>query len=54
MNYADFQHLLFEHKENGVLLITINRPEVMNATNARLHWELTKIWAVTSESRGHR
>ena len=46
MNYADFQHLLFEHKENGVLLITINRPEVMNATNARLHWELTKIWAV--------
>jgi len=26
------------------VLITINRPEVMNATNARLHWELTQVW----------
>jgi len=26
--------------------MTINRPDVMNATNARLHWELTKIWDV--------
>ncbi len=49
MNYADFQFLTFDHKPNGVLLITINRPEVMNATNARLHWELTKIWAVVHD-----
>ena len=49
MNYADFQFLTFEHRPNGVLLITINRPEVMNATNARLHWELTKIWGVVDE-----
>jgi enoyl-CoA hydratase len=27
-----------------VLLITLNRPEVLNATNARLHWELTQVW----------
>src|SRR5215831_13552161 len=44
MNYADYQHLLFERKGNGVVFITINRPEVMNATNARLHWELTQVW----------
>ena len=49
MNYADFQFLKFDHAPNGVLLITINRPEVMNATNARLHWELTKIWAVVND-----
>jgi len=49
MNYADFQFLKFDHKPNGVLLITINRPEVMNATNGRLHWELTKIWGVVNE-----
>ena len=49
MDYTDFQFLAFEHRANGVLLITINRPEVMNATNARLHWELTKIWAVVDE-----
>lgn len=49
MNYADFQFLQFDHKPNGILLITINRPEVMNATNARLHWELTKVWAVVND-----
>jgi enoyl-CoA hydratase len=49
MNYSDFQFLKFDHKPNGVLLITINRPEVMNATNARLHWELTKIWGVVND-----
>jgi hypothetical protein len=41
--YIDFQFLKFDPKPNGVLLMTINRPEVMNATNGRLHWELTKI-----------
>ncbi|WP_151638203.1 MULTISPECIES: enoyl-CoA hydratase/isomerase family protein [Noviherbaspirillum] len=49
MNYSDFQFLLFDHKPNGVLLITINRPDVFNATNARLHWELTKIWDVVND-----
>ena len=49
MNYADFQHMTFDHRPNGVLLITLNRPEVMNATNARLHWELTQIWGVVND-----
>src|SRR5262245_54523657 len=44
MNYSDYRHLLFDKKPNGVVQITINRPEVMNATNARLHWELTQVW----------
>lgn len=49
MDYPDFQFLRFEPKPDGVLLITINRPEVMNATNARLHWELTKVWGVVND-----
>src|SRR5262249_54057076 len=44
MDYRDYRHLLFERRDNGVVAITINRPEVMNATNARLHWELTQVW----------
>ena len=44
MDYADYQHLVFERRPHGVLLITINRPEVLNATNDRLHWELTQVW----------
>ncbi len=49
MNYSDFEFLFFEHRPNGVLVITINRSEKMNATNARLHWELTKIWGVVHD-----
>jgi enoyl-CoA hydratase len=44
MEYAEYQHLAFDLKPNGVLLVTINRPHVLNATNARLHWELTQVW----------
>src|SRR2546428_3067486 len=44
MDYADYRHLTFEPKPNGVLLVTINRPEVLNAANARLHWEFTQVW----------
>ena len=49
MNYSDYQHLLFDLKPNGVLLVTLNRPDVMNATNARLHWELTQIWKTVDD-----
>jgi enoyl-CoA hydratase/carnithine racemase len=51
MNYGDFQFLKFDHRPNGVVLMTLNRPEVLNATNARLHWELTKIWEVFNEDQ---
>src|SRR5262249_57859495 len=44
MNYSDYRHLTFEPRPNGVLLVTINRPEVLNAANARLHWEFGQIW----------
>ena len=47
--YGDRISKQFDHKPNGVLVITINRPEVMNATNGRLHWELTKIWGVVTD-----
>jgi enoyl-CoA hydratase len=43
-DYSQYQHLLFERKEHGVLFITINRPEVYNATDSRLHWELSRVW----------
>src|SRR5262245_35311419 len=48
MKYADFQFLKFDPKPNGVLLITLNRAEAMNATNGRMHWELTKVWDVVN------
>ena len=33
----------------GILLITINRPDVLNATNRRLHWELSRVWLDVAE-----
>jgi enoyl-CoA hydratase len=44
MSYTDYQHLRFEPYPHGVLLITINRPDRMNATDARLHTELVNVW----------
>jgi enoyl-CoA hydratase len=44
MNYSDYQHLLFERREPGVLWITMNRPEVLNAADRRLHTELVNVW----------
>ena len=48
MQYSDFRFLTIDRQPNGVALVTLNRPEVMNATNARLHWELTQIWDVVN------
>jgi enoyl-CoA hydratase len=44
MNQADYAHLMFERRDDGVVLITIDRPDRMNATNERLHTELTTVW----------
>jgi len=44
MDYTEYQHLLFQRFDPGILLITINRPDVLNATNRRLHWELSRVW----------
>ena len=43
-DYTRYQHLAFEKRDGGILWITINRPEVMNATNRRLHTELCEVW----------
>lgn len=52
--YSQFEHLRFERPSDGVLLITIDRPEQMNATNERLHGELGEIWPVISADPGTR
>ncbi len=45
-SYAGFEHLRFGKPKAGVLLITIDRPDVLNAANERLHRELSEVWAV--------
>jgi len=43
VDYSRYQHLTIEVND-GVALVTMNRPEFYNATNNRMHWELTQIW----------
>jgi len=45
-SYADFDHLRFSRPRPAVLLITIDRPEVLNAADERLHREFSEIWPV--------
>jgi enoyl-CoA hydratase len=45
-SYADFRHLRFERPHAGVVLITIDRPDVLNAADERLHREFSEIWPV--------
>jgi enoyl-CoA hydratase len=44
--YETFAHLRFERPSPGVLLITIDRPDVLNAANEQLHREFSAIWPV--------
>ncbi len=48
MAYEDYSSLRFERREHGVLLITIDRPEKLNATDERLHSELARVWREVS------
>jgi len=45
-DYADFQHLAFDRRPDGVVLVTLDRPEVLNAANVRMHREMSEVWAV--------
>lgn len=46
---AGYEHLVFERREHGVMVVTLNRPETGNAVNARLHRELGQVWRDVGE-----
>jgi enoyl-CoA hydratase len=50
MWHEQYPDLLFDQHENGVLLITINRPEIMNATDESLHRQLADVWRDVSRA----
>ena len=45
-DYADFEHLTFDRRPDGVVVVTLDRPEVLNAANVRMHREMSEVWAV--------
>jgi enoyl-CoA hydratase len=45
MDIASYQHLKLERQADGVLLVTLNRPDVLNAADEQMHRELASVWA---------
>ncbi len=39
--YDRYQHITFDRSDDGVLTVTLNRPEALNATDEMLHRELS-------------
>ena len=48
MSLDDYQRLTFSRRANGVLLITIDRPEKYNAADEEMHSELARVWTDVS------
>jgi enoyl-CoA hydratase len=44
MEYIEYQHIIFERRDHGILWLTLNRPEVLNAADVRLHTEFVHVW----------
>ncbi len=44
MPYDGYLQLRFARRAHGVLLITIDRPERLNATDEVMHAELSRVW----------
>jgi enoyl-CoA hydratase len=45
-DYRDFEHLTFDRRPDGVVVVTLDRPEVLNAANVRMHHEMSEVWGV--------
>lgn len=42
--YASYERMRFERRDHGVLGITLDRPDVLNATDETMHRELSEVW----------
>ena len=54
MKFSDYEQLRFERPADGVLLITMDRPDKYNAADEQMHGELARVWADVSADRETR
>lgn len=43
-DYSGYSSLLIERRDHGILWVTINQPDTLNAVDAPSHSELTRLW----------
>ncbi len=53
MEYENYQNISFV-RVDGILTVTLNRPDALNATDERLHWELSRVFADIARDRETR
>ncbi len=44
MDYSVFKDILFERRENGILWITLNKPDKLNMADAAMHQAFVDLW----------
>ena len=49
MDFDSYHQLTFTRHDNGVLLITLNRPEKYNATDEEMHGEIARVFRDVSD-----
>ncbi|MCU1587741.1 MAG: putative enoyl-CoA hydratase [Frankiales bacterium] len=54
MALEGYQRLSFERPRDGVLLVLLDRPEQLNATDERMHTELSRVWRDIADDEGSR
>ena len=52
--YARFTHLRFERPSDGVLLITLDDPDRLNATGPDMHLQLSQVFRTVDDDRSVR
>jgi enoyl-CoA hydratase len=52
--HDDFPDLKFDQRDDGVLVIVINKPDSMNATDESLHRQLADVWREVSRDTAVR
>jgi enoyl-CoA hydratase len=48
MDQSSYHQLKFSHEQDGVLVITLDRPEKLNAADEVMHGELARVWSDVS------
>jgi enoyl-CoA hydratase len=54
VDFSRYEQLTFDRRGDGVLLITLNRPEKYNAADETMHAELARVWRDVSDDSDTR